>query len=94
MVVVVDGTALVVVVGVVEHEVSVVVGSPTVLVVDIGANVEVVAVSSPEADWHPAALITRAATTRRERSMCIGLGCYGRRRPKRSFVTRIVGILE
>jgi hypothetical protein len=74
---------VVVVVGAMEGGVSVVVGSPATVVVDIGANVEVVDASSPEADWHPAARKISAAANRRGRRICIGLRCYVGWRVKR-----------
>jgi hypothetical protein len=90
--VVVVGATVVVVVGVVEPEVSVVVGSLAVEVVDMGANVVVVDASSPDAAWHPAARTAAAATSTRERRICIGLRCYDRWWVKRSLWPRIVAI--
>jgi hypothetical protein len=65
---------------------SVVTGSPMVVVVDMGANVMVVGASSPEADRHPAARTVTAATSTRERRICIGLRCYDRWWVKRFHV--------
>jgi hypothetical protein len=71
---------------------SVVTRSPMVVVVDMGANVEVGA-SSPDTDWHPATRTATAATSTRERRKCIGLRCYDRWWLKRSVWPRIVAIL-
>ena len=73
---------------------DVVIGSLVAVVVDMGANVDVVDVSSPEADLHPAVSAATATTSAKKRSICIGPGCYGRWREKRFFVLGTVGMLK
>jgi hypothetical protein len=91
--VVVEAVVVVVVAGAVEGGVSVV-GSLATVVVDIGANVEVVDASSPEADWHPAARKASTAANRRGRRICIGLRCYGRYCERWFFGLGAIGIIE
>jgi hypothetical protein len=83
MVVVVDVATVVVAACVVGGGASVVAGSLAVVVVDIGAYVDVDDTPSPDAELHPAAVTASTATNRSGRTVCIGARCYVGWRVKR-----------